>query len=108
MLIKVRCTAEQRRQLSDLANIFRGTVCDVSLSTMTLEIQGKEDKLFALQQLLQPYGDLLTPKSFHLNGLEEEGLQKPVAGLRGLPAWVLVGVPLLGVSVTGNWGTSSS
>lgn len=61
MLIKVRCTAEQRRQLSDLANIFRGTVCDVSLSTMTIEIQGKEDKLFALQQLLQPYGKHLPP-----------------------------------------------
>eukprot|EP00884_Botryococcus_braunii_P000807 jgi/Botrbrau1/10727/Bobra.357_1s0028.1 len=58
MLIKVSCTADQRRQLSDLANIFRGTVCDVSLNTVTLEIQGKEDKMFALQQLLQPYGIL--------------------------------------------------
>jgi acetolactate synthase small subunit len=56
MLIKVSCGAEQRRQLSDLAEIFRGTVCDVSPTTITLEMQGKEDKMYALQQLLQPYG----------------------------------------------------
>jgi acetolactate synthase-1/3 small subunit len=57
MLIKVSCGAEQRRQLSDLAEIFRGTVCDVSPTTLTLEMQGKEDKMFALQKLLQPYGE---------------------------------------------------
>jgi acetolactate synthase-1/3 small subunit len=56
MLIKVRCPAEKRRDLSDLANIFHGNVCDVSLNTITLEIQGKEDKMHALQGLLEPYG----------------------------------------------------
>ena len=53
MLIKVRCGAPQRRELSDLADIFHGTVCDVSLTTITLELQGKEDKM---QGLLEPYG----------------------------------------------------
>ena len=57
MLIKVRCTASQRRELSDLADIFHGTVCDVSLTTITLELQGKEDKMHALQGLLEPYGE---------------------------------------------------
>ena len=56
MLIKVRCSADRRRELSDLANIFHGNVCDVSLNTITLEIQGKEDKMHALQGLLEPYG----------------------------------------------------
>lgn len=56
MLIKVRCGAPQRRELSDLADIFHGTVCDVSLTTITLELQGKEDKMHALQGLLEPYG----------------------------------------------------
>lgn len=59
MLIKVRCPADKRRELSDLANIFHGTVCDVSLNTITLEIQGKEDKMHALQGLLEPYGGRL-------------------------------------------------
>lgn len=57
MLIKVRCNAAQRRELSDLADIFHGTVCDVSLTTITLELQGKEDKMHALQGLLKPYGE---------------------------------------------------
>ena len=57
MLIKVRCNAAQRRELSDLADIFHGTVCDVSLTTITLELQGKEDKMHALQGLLEPYGE---------------------------------------------------
>lgn len=59
MLIKVRCNAAQRRELSDLADIFHGTVCDVSLTTITLELQGKEDKMHALQGLLEPYGENL-------------------------------------------------
>lgn len=56
-LIKVRCEAGQRRELSDLAAIFHGTICDVSLATVTLEMQGKETKIGALQGLLAPYGE---------------------------------------------------
>jgi hypothetical protein len=63
MLIKVRCNAAQRRELSDLADIFHGTVCDVSLTTITLELQGKEDKMHALQGLLEPYGEKLSIQS---------------------------------------------
>ena len=55
-LIKVRCDASQRRELSDLAAIFHGSICDVSLTTVTLEMQGKETKMAALQGLLEPYG----------------------------------------------------
>ena len=38
-LCQVRCTAAQRRELSDLAEIFHGSICDVSLETVTLELQ---------------------------------------------------------------------
>ena len=64
MLIKVRCNASQRRELSDLADIFHGTVCDVSLTTITLELQGKEDKMHALQGLLEPYGKPAAPVEY--------------------------------------------
>ena len=56
MLVKVKCDASKRLQLTNLAEIFHGNVCDVSLTTMTLEIQGKEDKMQAVQTLLAPYG----------------------------------------------------
>ena len=43
--------------MNDLANIFHGNICDVSLGTITLEVQGKEDKMRALQEVLRPYGE---------------------------------------------------
>lgn len=58
MLIKVRCNAAQRREVRDLVSIFHGNVCDVSLDTITVELQGKEGKMTAIQALLQPYGIL--------------------------------------------------
>ena len=60
MLVKVRCQAAQRGELRDLAQIFHGNICDVSLKTVTLELQGKEDKMQALQRLLKPYGEKLS------------------------------------------------
>ena len=56
MLIKCRCKPQERKELIDLANIFHGNICDVSRTTMTLEVQGKEDKMRAVQSLLEPYG----------------------------------------------------
>ena len=57
--VQVRCTAAQRQELTNVAHIFHGAVCDVSLSTCTLELTGKEDKMAAVQQLLAPYGSML-------------------------------------------------
>lgn len=57
MLIKVKCSASQRGEMRDLAQIFHGNICDVSLHTVTLEVQGKEKKMQAIQKLLKPYGD---------------------------------------------------
>ena len=59
MLVKVKCNASQRGELRDLAQIFHGNICDVSLNTVILELQGKEGKMQALQNLLKPYGKLL-------------------------------------------------
>lgn len=59
MLVKVRAPgAEARRRLTDLAAIFRGSVCDVSAATLTIELVGKEDKMRALLALLEPEGVL--------------------------------------------------
>lgn len=56
MLVKVRATAAQRGELHDLAQIFHGTIIDVGLSTLTIEVTGKEDKMRALHAVLEPYG----------------------------------------------------
>lgn len=37
--------------------IFRALVCDVSVGTLTLEVTGREDKMLALKEVLEPYGE---------------------------------------------------
>ena len=59
MLVKVRAAGpDARRAVTDLAAIFRGSVCDVSPSTLTVELVGKEGKMRALNAMLEPYGIL--------------------------------------------------
>jgi len=58
LMIKVRCSAGQRGEVRDLAAIFRADILDVSANTLTIEILGKEDKMKALTDLLEPYGIL--------------------------------------------------
>ena len=57
MLVKVACSAQQRAELTNVAQIFHGAVCDVGLTTITLEFTGKEDKMAAVHRLLVPYGE---------------------------------------------------
>lgn len=56
MLIKCRCKPSERKELIDLAEIFHGNVCDISRTTITLEMTGKESKMRAAQDLISPYG----------------------------------------------------
>lgn len=63
MLIKCRCKPSERKELIDLAEIFHGNVCDVSRTTITLEMTGKESKMRAVQDLVSPYGRLPPPVS---------------------------------------------
>lgn len=52
----MRCTPAQLTQLRNLEQIFRASILDVSPSTVTMEVIGKEDKLKALTDCLEPYG----------------------------------------------------
>lgn len=56
MLIKIAANTNARRDVLDIANIFRAKTVDVSDHTITLQVTGDVDKMVALQRLLEPYG----------------------------------------------------
>jgi acetolactate synthase I/III small subunit len=58
VFIKVRADASSRAQILQVADIFRGHIIDVSPSTLTIELSGKDDKILAMQSMLEPYGIL--------------------------------------------------
>ncbi|XP_020593349.1 acetolactate synthase small subunit 1, chloroplastic-like isoform X2 [Phalaenopsis equestris] len=65
MLIKVAVNTNARRDILDIADIFRAKAVDVSDHTITLQLSGDFEKMVALQRLLEPYGiceDLMTKK----------------------------------------------
>ncbi|MGI6327062.1 MAG: acetolactate synthase small subunit [Saccharofermentanales bacterium] len=58
VFIKVKAEAASRAQILQIIDIFRGHVIDVSPTTLTIELSGKDDKILALKGMLEPYGIL--------------------------------------------------
>ncbi len=57
-LIRVRCEAAARAEMSQLAEIFRGRIVDVASDSVIVEITGDEGKVDGLVELLKPRGIL--------------------------------------------------
>ena len=59
VLIKVLAqTSEARNEVIQIANIFRASIIDVSISSITLAVIGDESKAEAIQNLLREFGIL--------------------------------------------------
>ena len=57
VLYKVRAkNSEDRNEIIQVANIFRGAIIDVSKDTLTLSVIGDEKKTNAVQELLEGFG----------------------------------------------------
>ncbi|MBQ1406839.1 MAG: acetolactate synthase small subunit [Eubacterium sp.] len=57
VLFKVRATtSDVRNEIIQIANIFRGSVIDVSRETLTLSIIGDEKKTEAVREILEGFG----------------------------------------------------
>lgn len=63
MLIKVSAPREQRGELKEIVEIFRGKIVDVSSNALMIEISGTEDKIDAFIELVRPYGILELARS---------------------------------------------
>ena len=56
MLVKVQSPASRRREILEVADIFRARVVDVSPSQLILEVSGQESKIEAFIDMMRPYG----------------------------------------------------
>ena len=56
MLVQVEAEPATRAQVIELAQVFRASVLDVGVDTLTIECSGSPEKLEALAELLRPYG----------------------------------------------------
>lgn len=56
LLIKLKLTKENRAEINDSVNIFRGKVVDLSAESMTVEITGEPTKLDAFIDLSNSFG----------------------------------------------------
>ena len=55
-LIKTRCEQEQRAEIMQIAQAFKGDTVDLDDSTLTLQVTGKTEKIDALHNILSKYG----------------------------------------------------
>jgi acetolactate synthase-1/3 small subunit len=55
-LIKVAVSGENRREVHELADIFRARIVDVSHESMIIELTGEEAKIENFTDLLRPFG----------------------------------------------------
>lgn len=52
MMVKVRATGAQREEVKRTCDIFRGQIIDVTPTTYTIQVTGKEDKINAFMEAL--------------------------------------------------------
>lgn len=63
MLIKVKATHKTRSQIVQIADVYRGNVLDISLSSMIIEVTGNVEKLRGFIKIMEGYGVLEIAKT---------------------------------------------
>src|SRR3978361_446452 len=56
VLVTIGATPEQRSEVIEIVNLFRGKVVDVSPQSVMVELAGTEEKLEAFAELMRPFG----------------------------------------------------
>ncbi|MFW5790526.1 MAG: acetolactate synthase small subunit [Bacillota bacterium] len=54
--IKVRANYDNRSEIIQIVDVFRGEIVDVANDSVMVEVTGDEGKINAMEELLEPYG----------------------------------------------------
>lgn len=63
IMVKVKCGAESRAEMIQIAEIFRARIIDVSQSSLTFELTGQQDKIAAFLGMLEPFHIIQTVRT---------------------------------------------
>jgi acetolactate synthase-1/3 small subunit len=56
VMAKIKADPENRSEVIEIVDIFRGNIVDVSRESITVEVTGNASKLAAFEDLVKPYG----------------------------------------------------
>lgn len=56
IMAKIKVNTENRSEVIEIVDIFRGNIVDVSRESIIVEVTGNASKLHAFEDLLKPYG----------------------------------------------------
>jgi acetolactate synthase I/III small subunit len=87
LLCTVRVSAENRNQVIEIVNLFRGKVVDVAPDSLMVELSGTEEKIERLVELLKPYGieEMARTGAIAMSRGMQLAKDKAVAGAPGGP-----------------------
>ena len=83
MLLKVKAEPDDRTEIRELTNIFRGRVVDVSPEEMMIELSGQE-KVAAFVDMMRPFGILELCRTGRIAMVRS--VNRPLAGQADKPA----------------------
>lgn len=85
-LIKVRATASELAEIKQLAEIFRGSIVDVSPDSVIIEVTGAEVKINGLIELLRPRGIIEMVRTGQVAMVRGNGHSSTSNGNNGSPS----------------------
>jgi acetolactate synthase-1/3 small subunit len=84
MLIKVRASGGQRREIHEMCDIFRGRIVDVAKDQVVIEISGQEKKIEAFIEMVRPFGIIELARTGRIAMVR--GVCRPDPGAPAVPA----------------------
>jgi len=85
MLVKVNATPATRREVIEIASIFRSSVVDVSEDSLTIQVVGDPGKLVAILQNLTKFGIREMARTGKLALVRESGVNTEYLNAQDTP-----------------------